>query len=479
MFLKRGPGGGAAAGMYPPRIACFVCGMEGPADYPLFAMPTPSNSSGATPTPHFPFLLHHPPPPGSQGMAPGAKEAKACRPCYLTLMRQWETYESTRVPKVKRIYWVKRQDGMPFLSAEAQMSAARNLAQNSGNMMRTETSASAPNMPAPVEVPPTHHSSWPGSNANSTPAASRCGNPGGGSSRTVTSAESQSGANPNNLATGSSLPPPAGDDDSALDLSSGSRENVKSRSSVVSAVSIHSSYQSEGGGSSTDILDLTLPDKNAKYEVCYVCGEEFKRGTLSYSFAKQINKEPFYQSLTQHPRPPRSRPMDHAGRVQTCDECHNHLYLQWCQFETDEVPHADRNYVLRKRTASSTDPASFVCYICALDYPSSSLRLLYARPNSEEEPYYPFIAELKPQPGASPISPQGMVQVCTICAKNTKEKHHGLESHHFSSATSPALSPVCSMSFSNMSILILLVVLILDLPILSTSRSYSFLLSFG
>ena len=74
---------------------------------------------------------------------------------------------------------------------------------------------------------------------------------------------------------------------------------MKSRSSVlshVSAVSHHSSYVSEGAGSSTDILDLTFPDKNALTEVCYVCGDEFKRGTLSYTFAKQVGslKDPFY-----------------------------------------------------------------------------------------------------------------------------------------------------------------------------------------
>ena len=47
--------------------------------------------------------------------------------------------------------------------------------------------------------------------------------------------------------------------------------------------------QSEGTNSSTttDLSDLTLPDKNASFEVCYICGDEFRRGTLSYTFAKQ------------------------------------------------------------------------------------------------------------------------------------------------------------------------------------------------
>ena len=85
----------ASAGMshlYPPRIACFVCGAEGPADYPIFAEPPPQTaerSAVAAPSAHFPFLLAHPPPMGCSTLKAGdARGTKSCRPCHMALMRQ-------------------------------------------------------------------------------------------------------------------------------------------------------------------------------------------------------------------------------------------------------------------------------------------------------------------------------------------------------------------------------------------------------
>ncbi|EDW61259.2 uncharacterized protein px isoform X3 [Drosophila virilis] len=86
------------------------------------------------------------------------------------------------------------------------------------------------------------------------------------------------------------------------------------------------------------------------------------------------------------------------------------------------TPESQRSYMLRKRSAPATERTTFVCYTCGTDTPSSQLRLVYCCPNTEREPYYPFIKTMKVFKNASPISPQGMVQICAGCS----EKHTSL-----------------------------------------------------
>ncbi|CRK97314.1 CLUMA_CG010708, isoform A [Clunio marinus] len=215
------------------------------------------------------------------------------------------------------------------------------------------------------------------------------------------------------------------DDCSALDLRNSSIGSNSVNLSSIQGIgsNSNSSTGSAGGGSiggGTDILDLSMPDKNSVTEVCYVCGEEQRRGSLmelSTCVPKDPKdfEKPFFPIFDEsHARPARSRPKDPKGMVQACKACYNHLMTQWQSFNARGTPDDDRRYALRKRQAAP-DRTTFVCYVCALDCPSSQLRLVYCCANAEREPYYPFIKTKSAPPNASPISPQGMVQICVSC----------------------------------------------------------------
>jgi len=119
LYVKHSMGGD-----YPPRIVCFVCGTEGPADYPLYTSPHGVAVETSRPLPHFPFLLELTPPLGCR--APDqASAASACRTCYSSLMRQWDDNERGGVPVENRVYCHKRAPGLPVLSAEQQLTVNR------------------------------------------------------------------------------------------------------------------------------------------------------------------------------------------------------------------------------------------------------------------------------------------------------------------------------------------------------------------
>jgi hypothetical protein len=240
----------------------------------------------------------------------------------------------------------------------------------------------------------------------------------------------------------------ADDDCSALDLRNSSiGSNSVNLSSIQGIGSNSNSSTGSAGGGGTDILDLSMPDKNSVTEVCYVCGEEQRRGSLmelSTCVPKDTKdlEKPFFPIFDEsHARPARSRPKDPKGMVQACKACYNHLMTQWQNFNVSErmresekcscrslaciinesiliplqargTPDIDRRYLLRKRQAAP-DRTTFVCYVCASDCPSSQLRLVYCIANAESEPFYPFIKTKPAPPNASPISPQGMVRRVT------------------------------------------------------------------
>ncbi|RZF32828.1 hypothetical protein LSTR_LSTR011474 [Laodelphax striatellus] len=399
---------------------CFVCGSTGhPDQYPLRIKPSSSNPAEA----FFPFLETHEPPAGYR-QSRQEPVVRACFLCHSLLSQQWDRYQRDGTPHSRRLYWLKRCDNGPYTGAEMGLQgeyAAQVLGLNTepppsreaSILLEEQTSgqlAGSPRLP-PVHAPESL--------------------PSDGGKGHMSSLQNSS--------------------DAALDLRQSLVMSLPQMPPAEQPRPMSASNAMTPSLPATDILDLSMPDKNAMTEVCYLCGDEHKRGSLVHVAAKPIggnnqsaaNQQPFFPSLMLQvfPRPARSRPMDSAGRVQACNACHNHLLLQWQMYSSQGVPHSDRNYTLRKRSGGvsgsaanvgANETATFVCYTCSLEYPSSSIRLLYCCSNPEKEAYFPFIRALKPPPGASPISPQGMVQVCSICYKSIPQRHQ-----YFGSAAAP------------------------------------------
>ncbi|XP_045762274.1 uncharacterized protein LOC123865342 isoform X3 [Maniola jurtina] len=464
-LIAGGGGGGAGAGAVaagkspasparrdPPaeERVCFVCGVAGFSDqYSIRVKPDPQNSE-----PYFPFLgASHAAPAGYRTEGDEEGTVRCCYVCYTLLRQQWEQYDRENKPHSQRFYWMKRLDGKPFIGADMSFQgeyAAQVLGLGAeANATRDEPSNASVATPRPASRalpdPPTRTAS-PKKDTNHTAKFNNQRYPGGGV-----------------VGTG-------GEEEGVLDLRardpsvisvgsqhSGTSEPAGYLDAVRSTVSVYSGNSTSS--SERDILDLSMPDKNCMTEVCYVCGDEYKRGTLYNLHTKEpkdktvSNKQPYFPIFgEQHPRPPRSRPKDAQGTVRACAACHQHLVQQWNAYQMRGVPAHERVYTLRTRPPSLLPPSplslassgdksiathahspsldrppsqttAFVCYVCGVSAPSSLLRLVYCCSNPEREPFYPFITTLKAHPDASPISPQGMVQICASCNKSISLKY--------------------------------------------------------
>lgn len=331
---------------------CYVC--SGPrAEYAVYSKPFRDG-------PFFPFLEHHQPPEGAENMRSDGR-VLTCLVCYSFLNQQWDSHEKSNTPYNKRLYWLKRLDGGPFAGMEV------NLQQDYESLFESSNAAIETECRPKPKVNRSHTSA-----DTEKPKLERSSNP------LNFSFSSQSSDKPDNSVS------------SILDLSVSTR--VPSRSSSSASPGVVS-------------------------EVCYTCNQESK--TLVNVFVKFVRNCPYFPSLASLPKPPRAKPIDIDGKIHVCGHCHLYLLQQYDFYQKQNTPHHERLYkVVPDVVKSEIQPKdkSFVCYTCGMVSQLSVQRFISAYSEGDGEPYYSFLLNSTPHPGANKLS-NGKASVCSLCYK--------------------------------------------------------------
>ncbi len=373
-----------------PQIICFVCGSKG-GSHVLHIKP---RDKGA----YFPFLEHHDPPKGCRPPTNGT--IQACGVCYAFLIGQWDSFERTKTPAIKRLYWLKRCDDGQFTGAEMRIQGeyaaqVMGLQYTPGSFGGASGGTSDYNGIPPSPVPSTPHSLSP-------VKPSRHPSP-----KKFKFEQEPSGG--------------------VLDLSITSP--IKSKPSGSSKRPRHADVSKEVEN---------IPIKDGQTIICYLCGSEQPMSLGRYVFSKKsVEGEPFFPFL-EHIRPPKgAMPLTPQGLTRVCSNCRTTLSRQWKAYDATSTPEQERMYRINnqpvsifpktaaqepKQRSAEAHPAELdfqeICYLCGQVYHKDSMKLLYTRPpreNSKHSMYFPFVENLQRHSKAKGIDSEGRVPSCRAC----------------------------------------------------------------
>lgn len=379
------------------RHVCFVCGSLG-AESSLRIKPHDR-------LPYFPFLEHHDPPKGAR-LPTSNGNVDCCRVCYAFLTQQWETYERSKTPAIKRLYWLKRADDGHFTGAEMRLQGEY-IAQIMGLNYQpgVEGRGSPDNSTRDYPPSPPYRKE-----ERATPSS-------------------------NHSAPG----------EQSFNYKSDAKSQVKSKLPSQPRVETPV-HQTPKRGHSEGVLDLTVrkepktkqttaPSDKEQTIICYICAQSTLVRNCKYvSTAMNSTSEPFFPVLQKISPPEGAFPLNQHGQAIVCGDCRLLLYQQWQAYELAGVPFQNRVYKLcdDKVKIPKSEPVShldrvpktpvetddYVCYLCGKLYGSDLIRLLYTVPPRDPSMgtlFFPFVQELQRPKGAQPLKSDGSVLSCRNC----------------------------------------------------------------
>jgi len=391
---------------------CYVCGSRG-ASSVLYIRPQDSGVS------YFSFLESHVPPRGAR-KPDGDGAVSACTVCSAFLNQQWDTFERTRTPLVKRLYWLKRIDNGAFTGAEMSVQGEY-VAQLMG--LHGGISASA----------------------------------GGGSPFEYGNHAGISCGKPDMLVSDDDESVASDSTNGALDLSVSPRKLEKqTRKRRRTRVA-----------SNSGVVSKKRSNRVMSNVICYTCRTLCQQTLARFIYAfKSSSEEPHFPFLLDISPPAGAMQLTKTGVTQVCADCRKSLTRQWRSYESRGIPETSRVYWIndvayperrkslheipigdwKQKSVSSTGKDD-ICYLCG--YPDGAAHWIATRRGGDKEMVLPFVAQLKCPTGARPIGADGRTRICSPCFAHIKEQWQ-----KFDAESTPlenrtfVLRPVTKTSFS-------------------------------
>ena len=175
-------------------------------------------------------------------------------------------------------------------------------------------------------------------------------------------------------------------------------------------------------GNVDEKTELDNENKDAKLQEikCFICRQLKGVDSLKKVHTKpQLKKEtPFFPSLADNTALDHKNEIDGKGCIFTCNDCHDRLLFQWQLYTQRSIPFADREYIFDGDKDLSTKAA---CFVCGKN-DESIVNDIACSKRGEDDPYFPFLKNLRKPPGAEPINSKGIVKCCNACTTKIFKK---------------------------------------------------------
>ena len=133
-----------------------------------------------------------------------------------------------------------------------------------------------------------------------------------------------------------------------------------------------------------------------KLFTCYLCRfrDDENLSSIVYTVPQESAEVPFFSSIVREND--KERVEMNGGKVLLCKQCSSVLHQQWVDYQENDVPFTERKYFVGKESQIMDKVENFQqCFLCQKMIRNKEEQTLYIKLEKVNEPYYPFLLNLR------------------------------------------------------------------------------------